>query len=346
MSLKILNVNDRSATLPPGLAIKQIKHEDDARSQTNLEVRTSSGLVLDLLTDRALDIGAASYRGTSIAWTKDEGFRHPLELPQNLWRDRFVGGLVATCGLDNVGPACVDVGIHYPQHGQIGGQPAKRIRTATRVISGRRYLIVRTEVKQPEAALWLHRTLIVCDDLPLFRLIDTVVNDGDNLEPVMIQYHCNFGRPIVRPGGTITIPGARTTPRDAAAAERLESWQTIDAPIPHEQERVFRHEQPMQRWARAFLATSQSMTDPEWSIGVRYDRHTLPWIWQWRLLSSDSYVIGLEPANCDVKPRSEARRQNALPVLAAHDQVTVRIEIGVSTGSEHAALMETGCPMG
>lgn len=323
----MLEFDDRSATLPQGIAVRRIRHERDLHSQTNLEVKTSSGLVLDILTDRALDIGSAFYKGTPIAWTNDVGFRHPSDLSENVWNERFAGGLIATCGLDNVGPACIDGGDLYPQHGRIGGEPAKRIRLGARVINGRRFLVVSALVRQPGSKLRLHRTLIVCDDIPILRLVDTVTNKGLHPESLMIQYHCNFGRPIVAPGGTVAIPEASTTPRDAAAAQRLDSWQTIDSPPPDEQERVFRHQQPMKRWADAFLTSHAAAHVSGWTVRVGYDRHTLPWIWQWRLLSSDAYVVGLEPANCDVKPRSEARRQSSLPMLEPNNQVTFRIEI-------------------
>lgn len=333
----------RSATLPPGFAARRIRHERDARSQTNLEMQTSSGLTLDVLTDRALDIGAAFYKGTPIAWTSDEQFRHPLDLNHNVWNERFEGGLVATCGLDNVGPSCIDAGEQFPQHGRIGGEPAKQIRLGVWVVNGRRFLVVSAKVRQPDTELELNRTLCVCDDVPILRVVDTVVNRGVIPEPLMMQYHCNFGRPIVTLGGSVEIPEGRTTPRDAAAAERLDSWQTIDDPRSDEQERVFRHQQPMQRWASSFLSSPPIPSDSRWTICLRYDRRTLPWIWQWRLLSTGAYVIGLEPANCEIKPRSEARRQNALPTLAPKDKVTFRIEIGVGRSVRPIASQIDDC---
>lgn len=325
----MLEFDGRSETLLPGIAMRRIRHKDDLRSQTNLEVKTSSGLVLEVLTDRALDIGAAVYKGTPLAWISDEGFRHPSDLSENVWSERFAGGLIATCGLDNVGPSCIDGGNLYPQHGRIGGEPVERIQSGVRGINSRRFLVISAKVRQPESSLQLHRTLIICDDVPILRLVDTVVNRGVCPEPLMIQYHCNFGRPIVTPGATVEIPKALTTPRDAAAAQRVDSWHTIDDPLVNEQERVFRHQQPVQRWGSAFLTSPPSASGSRKTICVRYDRPSLPWIWQWRLLSTDAYVIGLEPANCDVKPRTEAMRQNALPMLAPQHHVTFRVEIGL-----------------
>lgn len=323
----------QSELLPSGVIFRRTHYEGDAHDQHSLEVQTSSGLVFDVLLDRALDIGAASYRGTSIAWTSGGALRHPSDLAENAWHERFVGGLIITCGLDNVGPACTDAGTLYRQHGQIGGEPAQWVSVRDRVMGGRRVLVVAGMMAQPGSALHLHRTLIACDDVPMIRLIDTVLNAGEHPEPIMVQYHCNFGSPVVAPGGRVRIPHADTMPRDAAAAEKADSWRRVDAPQPGEEERVLRHRQPLHRWATASIASPRELADGSPSVCVRYGRQTLPWLWQWRLLSTDAYVIGLEPANCSVKPRSEARRRGSLPMLAPGKRITFRVEIHVDMPS-------------
>ena len=60
-----------------------------------------------------------------------------------------------------------------------------------------------------------------------------------------------------------------------------------------------------------------------------YGRRALSWLWQWRLLATGTHVIGLEPANCAVKPRDAARQRAALPLLAPGERVVFRVEIGV-----------------
>ncbi len=318
--------------LPKRTSLRRVQHDSDDHLQTNIDVETSAGLKLEILTDRALDIGPASFKGTPVGWTSGKQFRHPLDLSQNIWGERFVGGLIATCGLGNVGPSCIDGGVQYAQHGRIGGEAAEDVRVAARVSKGRTFFVVKGRVKDPGSNLQLYRTIVICDELPLFRLVDTVINEGESSEPVMVQYHCNFGRPTVAPGGSLEIPGASTTPRDPEAAEKLDTWPVIDAPVPGEQERVLRHQQAASSWASASVISPPTESNARRTICVRYDRRTLPWLWQWRLLSTGIYVIGLEPANCSVKPRSKARQQNRLPILDASERVTFRIEIGFSEG--------------
>ncbi len=308
-----------------GITNATMRHAGDAHTQTTLRVQTACAFALDVLPDRCLDLGAATYGGVPVAWMSGAALRHPRDLPENTWRDRFVGGLLATCGLDNVGPACEDEGRMHPQHGRIGGESARAVRWGTRRVGGRVLHWVSGETAQPGSSCVLRRHIVVADDAPFVRIADTVRNEGGEPQPVMVQYHCNFGRPVVAPGGRIVVPGTTVTPRDAEDATALAHWDEIAPPRTGEGGRVFRHEQRGQRWSEA------SLVPPAGTGGVvatvRADRRTLPWLWQWRVFAPETYVVGLEPANCAIKPRDVARAGGILPVLAAGGRVRFVVEI-------------------
>lgn len=313
----------------PGIVRHSRRHAGDAHELAVLRVTTGAGLRVDVLPDRCLDLGAATYRGVPLAWTSGAPMRHPADLPRNEWGVRFVGGLLATCGLDNIGPGCADAGQSFPQHGRIGGEPARDVHWGTRRAAGGAFLWITGEVAQPGTELRLRRRIIIPNDVPTVRLSDTVVNDGTQPEPVMLQYHCNFGQPFVAPGGRVIVPGTTILPRDDAAATALERWDWIEPARAGEEERVFRHEQLEQGWACSYLVPPATGPVAPYLVRLRYIRRTLPWLWQWCVLSTSAYVIGLEPANCMVKPRGEARRQNALPILEPGDQITFAVEISI-----------------
>lgn len=312
-----------------GIVRHWLRHPGDAHELTVLRVTTDAGLRADILPDRCLDLGAATYRGAPLAWTSGLPMRHPADLPRNEWGARFVGGLVATCGLDNVGPACTDAEQPFAQHGRIGGESAQDVRWGTRRVAGRVFFWITGEVAQPKSRLRLRRRIIIPDEAPTLRLSDTVVNDGTQAEPVMLQYHCNFGQPFVAPGGKVIIPGTTVLPRDNAAAAALDRWHLIEPARAGEEERVFRHEQSQQGWACSYLVPPAEGPVAPYLVRLRYTRRTLPWLWQWRLLSTSAYVIGLEPANCAVKPRSEARRRNALVMLDPGAEVHFGVEVAL-----------------
>lgn len=323
------NERQSLAPLEAGISRSRIRYPGDDHVSTLLRLATGAGLVLEALPGRGLDLGAATFQGLPLAWTTGEPPRHPLDLPSDRWADRFIGGLIATCGLDNVGPACRDDGRSFPQHGRIGGERAQNVRWGTRRLAGRPVHWITGTVAQPASGLRLARRILADDAVPVVRLSDTVVNTGTDPEPVMIQYHCNFGAPFLAEGGRIKIPGATTKPRDDAANSVVDRWPLVDGPTTGEKERVFRHEQRGPAWGEARLVPPKDGPAASWSLWVRYGRRTLPWLWQWRLLSTAAYVVGLEPANCAVKPRDEARRRGLLPVLAPGERVVFQVKIGV-----------------
>jgi hypothetical protein len=42
-----------------------------------IDLRTSSGLEIEVLVDRAMDLGSARLRGVPVGWRSGNGFRHP-----------------------------------------------------------------------------------------------------------------------------------------------------------------------------------------------------------------------------------------------------------------------------
>ena len=70
-----------------------------------LDLRVWEGIDARLLPDRGLDCFGAWYRGVPLAWVSAVGERGPLggRLRDDDWLRGFGGGLVATCGLRNVG---------------------------------------------------------------------------------------------------------------------------------------------------------------------------------------------------------------------------------------------------
>lgn len=318
--------NDRAL---PTIDLVRRTHPGDRHALTLLRVATATGLVVDVLPDRGLDLGAATYLGAPVAWMSGAPLRHPADLAKNEWGERFVGGLLATCGLDNVGPACTDEGAAFPQHGRIGGEAASTVDWGTRQIGAATWVWVSGEVAQPETTLRLHRTLLVASHRPALRVWDRVVNHGTRPEPLMLQYHCNFGAPFVAVGGRLIVPAAITIPRDVAAAEALDRWNLVEEARAGEIERVFRHQQSGQGWATCTLLPPPDGPAASHRVEIRYRRRRLPWLWQWRLLSTGSYVIGLEPANCAVKPRDQARNDGALPMLPPGARIAFDLEIAL-----------------
>jgi hypothetical protein len=80
-----------------------------ATDRPAIDVHVLRGIELRIHPHRGLDLGAASFRGTPLAWIASAG-EGGSEAPE--WRDAWGGGLMTTCGLDNVGAPSEGVGLH------------------------------------------------------------------------------------------------------------------------------------------------------------------------------------------------------------------------------------------
>jgi uncharacterized protein DUF4432 len=155
--------------------------------------------------ERGLDVAEAWFAGRQLAWLSDVG-----EVPWNGdWRASWGGGLVTTCGLDNVGAPSEGVGLH----GTYSSLPAH-----DGVVEDPRGLRVERTIETAEAGL---------------RLVDVTTNvTGVALEAPLL-YHVNLGDWIER----IESDAAAVVPRDADAEPHDPGvFERVDAP-----ERVWEH---------------------------------------------------------------------------------------------------------
>lgn len=73
---------------------------------------------------------------------------------------------------------------------------------------------------------------------------------------------------------------------------------------------------------------------------IRYRAAELPHLWQWTMLGQGVYTVALEPANCWMEPRAEARKRGELKFLAPGEVANHRLEIGVCTSEEELQKLE------
>lgn len=300
--------------------IKAIELADGTSRHVRVfEVYTGSGLTFSVLEDRALDISACHFQGTSITWASSTGDVHPAyyEAEGLGWLRSFPGGLVATCGLDQIGAPSVDEGEAFGIHGRIGNLPAQQVSYRTYWEADEYYLEISGQVRQ---------TRLFGENLRLYRCIttrlgssqitvkDRVVNEGFKQQPHMLLYHCNFGFPLISEETTINVPAQNTEARDDEAAKGINSWHLCQRPTPAYQEQVFLHRPTADENGTVNI----DLRNPRLNYDLRltYEQSSLPYLYQWKMMGQGAYVVGLEPANCaGIRGRADARSRDALPML-------------------------------
>jgi Domain of unknown function (DUF4432) len=150
-----------------------------------LVLRLAGGLSLDVLPDRGLDIGAAWWGGAPIAWRSphlvDPG-------PAGSWENRFLGGLLATCGPDNVGPSRGTSGQHGSHHlSRAHDMRWWRQRTDEGIDVHVRGAVGHTRLYGPR--LVVEREIVSGTGRPSVEVRDIVRNSGDEPIGVPLLYH-------------------------------------------------------------------------------------------------------------------------------------------------------------
>lgn len=300
-----------------------VEAQGAARGARRMRLVNGSGIEVELHPDRALDIGQVTIDGIPVAWISPTGITAPeaYEPQGNGWLRTFGGGLLATCGLDTFGPPSEDAGQTLGQHGRIGVQKATIVR-ADATADG---IIVEAVVRQAAVFgenLVLRRRISAAAGSDTFVIDDVITNESFVEQPHMILYHMNLGWPLLSETTTVDVPATSVTSRDADAETGFDQRAEIGAPTAGFREQVYIH-------ALDEGPADVRVTNPDLGIefSLRFSGVQLPWLYQWKMVGQGHYVLGVEPSNSpNVFGRAAAREAGELPVIAAGESVSYRVE--------------------
>jgi hypothetical protein len=276
------------ATIPR----ERIGHADQVAlisQQAAIDIRVYGGIDVRLHPERGLDVGAAWYRGVPLAWiaAAGEGGTGGTD-----WRSAWGGGLVTTCGLDNVGAPSEGI----PLHGTYVFLQAEKVRSARTDDK-----VMCDAVVHDPRGLRVERTIRTLLGEGRVELTDHTLNISEVLLEAPLLYHVNLGWPLWDLGARVETNAREVVARDAHA--EAHDWRAAPATA-EEPERVWEH----------VGATRASVTNDRLGLKLTVESD-LPRLWQWVDPKPGVYVLGLEPANCSVLGRAYDREQGRLPHL-------------------------------
>jgi hypothetical protein len=299
------------------------------------DVRTGDGFNFTVLLDRGMDIGAAEYRGTPLAWVSSTGPAAPAFYePRGLgWLRTFHGGLLTTCGLTQAGVPNVDLGEELGLHGRISHTPARRVSYHGGWAGDEYTFGVQGEMRETSVFghnLRLIRRITATLGEPKLTIEDSVENMGYEPAPHMILYHCNMGFPLLGPSSRLVAPSTAVEPRDEIAAPGLACHTSFEGPTSHYAEQCFFHSFEPDPTGHVTV----QLTNPELGLTfqLRFRHRELPEMVQWKQVGQGTYVLGLEPANCRVEGRAAARERGTLVELAPGETREYFLEMTVLSG--------------
>ena len=276
-----------------------------------LSVRNGHGLDFTVSLDRAADISRLSFKGTNMGYFAPCGYVAPMYYNGDFLKS-FTAGFFTTCGLTTVGTPTHDDGEDLPLHGTISNIPAEKV-SVEETDSG---ITVKAEIR--EASLFgrklvLKRTYFISYENSEITLTDEIVNEGGDTSPVMILYHCNMGYPLLSENSVVKIPNNGVKPRTEDAAKGVPEALNMQKPEKGFVEQCFYFDVvEKDGFANAGIFS------PDEGVGVvlSFDKNTLDYFTEWKMMGETEYVLGLEPGNCTPDGRSVLRERGELKFLA------------------------------
>ncbi|MDD3347440.1 aldose 1-epimerase family protein [Oscillibacter sp.] len=319
-----------------------------ARGVEAVDVRTGGGLEFTVLPGRGMDIVDCRYRGVPVSYLSKAGVTAPgyHDPRESQWLQSFFAGMVTTCGLSNVGPACVDehpvLGpVPYGLHGDISNTGADNVGTREAWTAGGYTMEVTGRMSEGRLHgehLTLRRTVTARLGEKRFFLRDVFTNESAAPSPLLFFYHINIGHPILDDGSRLLLPVGRVWAETEVSKAGMEGYDRCGGPRPGALEQQFFHEPKTDGAGKTVMA----LVNDDLALGLylRYTRAQLPCLAQWKVERPGEYVFAFEPGICHPKSRREQREQGTLTVLASMESRCVDLEIGMLDGAEEIAALE------
>lgn len=295
-----------------------------------LLMRNASGLEVEVLVDRAFDLGSARFRGVPFGWRSGNGFRHPglheADAEDGLSWLRALDGLLVTGGLDHAlfGGEYDATHYAYPPkqtvrhglHGRLTAIPARLLRVDEEWTEAGGVLRVVGEVIQA-TSFGEHLRLTRTVELDVYgtevRVHDRVDNLGFEPTPHMFLYHLNLGYPYVDEGTRLVAAISEHVWASDSTTEQGVGYDELPAPVVGFVEQVWEHALQPADDGRHHVALHSA--DGEHGVEVSWDATTQPYFFEWQNLRAGQYGVGLEPSSNHVTGEEAARADGSLTWL-------------------------------
>lgn len=302
-------------------------------------VNTGTGLRYKVVIDRGMDIADAFFNEHSLAWLSHAGTigARPDANRGLEWLYTFNGGLVATCGLSNMGAPDSDENEERGLHGRYGNLAAELVGVdQPDVVRGKLDFSISGIMRESKVfgpLLEMRRTISGRLGEAKIKIKDVVTNRGGAAKPLMLLYHCNYGYPLVDEGAEFIYKG-KCVSRGMAMDDELFASK-------HDYKKCCK---PLASHAAGKEAcgiidvTADSkgqccigVHNPKIGLALtmKYAKKQLPYVTNWQHWGVGEYVGALEPGTNPPYGQNKAREAKELIMLGAGKSKTFELELGV-----------------
>ncbi len=140
----------------------------------------------------------------------------------------------------------------------------------------------------------------------------TVKNIGPKKSPIMIMYHCNMGYPLLSENSRVVIPHDGVVARNEHALENIESCLEMEKPQRDYEECCYYYNMK-EKNGEAKCGIYNPDINKE--LIMSFDKNTLDYFTEWKMMGEYEYVLGLEPGNCNPDGRDVHRKNGTLKFI-------------------------------
>lgn len=308
----------------------------EGRASGTRAVHVKNGpLSFMLLPDKCLDMAELSWRGENISFLSKPGLQGRNHYDTNGLEAQhsIMGGMLFTCGLENVCAPCSSRGRDYAMHGRIRTTPGEHL--GIEVNEDNSTLSVRSEMREAELFgrnLVLKREISTRYNSPSIHIHDEVTNRAFKDEPFSILYHINTGYPFLDEGCYIRMNSSDVLPQNRHAENSMDRWMQMDPPADNESEMVYRHDVVPDENG----VCSCEIINPVKQLGFRIDwiKSQLKNCIEWKSPVSGDYVLAVEPSNSSFEGRKVLEERGELELLAPGETRTFDLTLSILEGDE------------
>ena len=313
-----------------------------------VDVKTGGGLEYTVLPGRGMDIAWMSYKGVPISYMSNTGVKNAAfyEAEGMEWLRGFFAGMLTTCGLSNVGGPCdgshpVIGGRHYGLHGRMNTIPASYVSMMENWIDDFYMMAVGGRMRESIVHgenLVLERCITSVLGENRIVLEDTIENESNRPQPLMLLYHMNLGWPVLGPDTRLVTASESVRGANDEAQAEIDLHTRFTDPVPGKTERCYFHVPAADEKGETHVAVINDALELGVMFTFRPDQ--LPCMCQWKMLNEGEYVLGIEPGNTYPTGRANAEANGSLDMLAPGEIRHVDIAIEILDGPEAIAAAE------
>ena len=307
------------------------------------DICNGAGLEFTVVAGRCLDIGRLTFNGVNCSYMSKTGIVSPVYYygSDPAFFKNFSGGLLATCGLRNVGNASTDNGESFPIHGLISNTPAEEVCASTVWEGGSPVMTVSGQIREARffgENMRLKRKISCPYGENRIFIQDCVENIGFRDERLMLLYHFNLGYPLLDEDAVLLSPSKTVDPRDAEASKGADAWHRMQPPTQGYAEQVFYHDLKTDAEGNTCVALVNHRL--ALTIAFRFNKKQLSNLTQWKQMGEGEYVLGIEPCNCYVGGRLDPRNAVNPVYLQPGECKHFDIEIKIVSGANAMQKLE------